>query len=115
MRSLWPIRISFSKHQRPRTLRPASFPLGVRAVLGRAASGSKRRLRQGRAASCAEQASIKEKHPLHSARPYRSPLRACRNPAPLVSICAARLVPGLAKPHPRGKDAGTGFANLSGK
>ena len=30
------------------------FPFGVRAVLGRAASGGKRRLWQGRAASCAE-------------------------------------------------------------
>ena len=90
------------------------FPLGVRAVLGRAASGGKRRLWQGRAASCAEQASVEEEHPHHTTRTYRLPLRACRNPAPLVGICAARLVPGLVKPHPRGKDAGTGFANLSG-
>ena len=86
------------------------FPLGVRAVLGRAAGGGKRRLWQGRAASCAEQASVKEEHPATHHRPYHSPLRACRNPAPLVGICAA----GLVKPHPRGRDAGTGFANLSG-
>ena len=43
------------------------------------------------------------------------PLRACRNSAPLVGICAARLVPGLVKTAPEEKDAGTGFANLSGK
>ena len=45
---------------------------------------------------------------LHTQGPYRLPLRACRNPAPLVDICAARLVPGLVKPHPREKTRAQG-------
>ena len=100
----------------PKATNPETrVPLGVRAVLGRAASGGKRRLWQGRAASCAQQASVeKKKHHAAHDRPYRLLLRACRNPAPLVGMCAARLMPGLAKPHPRGK-TGTGFATLSGK
>ena len=40
--------------------------------------------------------------------PHCLPLRACRNPASLVGICAARLVPGLVKPHPRGKTRAQG-------
>ena len=40
---------------------------------------------------------------LHTISPHGFLLRACRNPAPLVGMCAARLMPGLAKPHPRGK------------
>jgi len=51
---------------------------------------------------------LKGSTPLHTTRPYRLPLRACRNPAPLVGMCAARLVPGLAKPHPRGKTRARG-------
>ena len=86
------------------------FPLGVRAVLGRAASGDKRRLSQSRAASCAEQVNVEEKH---TTRPYRLPLRAWRNSAPLVGICTARLLPGLVKPHPRGKTRAQG-SRISG-
>jgi hypothetical protein len=37
-------RISLSKHQRPRNPETRIFPLGLRAVLGRAASSGKRRL-----------------------------------------------------------------------
>jgi len=57
----------------------------------------------------------KEKHRATHRRTYRLPLRACRNSAPLVGNL--RRPPG-ARPRqtaPEGKDAGTGFANLSGK
>jgi len=91
------------------------FPLGVRAVLGRAASGSKCRLRQGRAASRAEPSQCRKKSTaLHTGGSHRLPLRACRNSAPLVGICAARLVPGLVKPHPRGQTRAQG-SRISGK
>jgi hypothetical protein len=85
------------------------FPLGVRAVLGRAASGSKCRLTQGQAAPRAELSQRRRKAPRYTpGGPHRLPLRACRNSAPLVGICAARLVPGLVKPHPRGKTRAQG-------
>jgi hypothetical protein len=114
-RYLWPIRISFSKHQRPRTLRPASSPSAcVRFWAGRRAAANADYGKAGPRHAQSKPASSRNT-PRHTTRPYRSPLRACRNPAPLVGICAARLVPGLVKPHPRGKDAGTGFAHLSGK
>ena len=45
---------------------------------------------------------------MHTIKPYRLLLRACRNPAPLVGMCAARLMPGLAKPHPKGKTRARG-------
>ena len=106
-RSLCPIQISLSKHQRPRALRPASSP---RCACGFRPGGErcKRRLWQGQAASCAEQSSVEKSTTLHTIRPHGFLLRACRNPAPLVGMCAARLMPGLAKPHPRGKTRARG-------
>ena len=58
---------------------------------------------------------LKKSTAQHTQGPYRLPLRACRNPASLVDICAPRLVPGLVKPHPRGKTRAQGSRNLSGK
>ena len=102
-----------SKHQRPRTRCPRLSPR-LRAVLGRAASRSKCRLRQGRAASRAEPSQCRKKSAaLHTGGSHRLPLRACRNSAPLVGICASRLVPGLVKPHPRGKTRAQG-SRISG-
>ena len=113
-RSLRPTRISLSKHQRPRTRCPV-FPLGVRAVLGRAASGSKCRLTQGQAAPRAELSQRRRKAPRYTpGGPHRFPLRAWRNSAPLVGICTARLLPGLVKPHPRGQTRAQG-SRISGK
>ena len=91
------------------------FPLGVRAVLGRAASGGKRRLWQGQAASCAEQASVEKKH--HAAHHQTSRLPALRLPQPGPARRHVRRPPD-ARPSqtaPEGEDAGTGFATLSGK
>ena len=102
-RSLWPTRISLLKAPKATNTASASFPSAA-CVLGRAASRSKCRLRQGRAASRAEPSQCRKKSAaLHTGGSHRLPLRACRNSAPLVGICAARLVPGLVKPHPRGK------------
>jgi len=91
------------------------FPLGVRAVLGRAASGGKRRLWQGWAASCAEQASVEGKHP--ATHHQTLSLAAPRLPQPGPARRHVRRPPG-ARPSqtaPEGEDAGTGFATLSGK
>src|SRR6516164_2106801 len=91
------------------------FPVGVRAVLGRAVSGGKRRLWQGRAASCAEQASVEKKYP--ATHHQTLSLAAPRVPQPDPARRHLRRPPD-ARPSqtaPEGKDAGTGFANLSGK
>jgi len=91
------------------------FPLGVRAVLGRAVSGGKRRLRQGRAASCAEQASVEKKYP--ATHHQILSLAAPRLPQPDPARRHLRRPPD-ARPSqtaPERKDAGIGFANLSGK
>ena len=113
-RSLCPIQISLSKHQRPRALRPASSP---RCACGFRPGGErcKRRLWQGQAASCAEQSSVEKKH--HAAHYQTSRLPAPRLPQPGPARRHVRRPPD-ARPSqtaPEGEDAGTGFATLSGK
>jgi hypothetical protein len=71
--------------------------LGLRAVLGRAERGGER---------------VGPRHARH-ARPQASCAWLCVAPVPLRAFHAARPMPGLGKPHPRGKDAGAGPADLS--
>ena len=115
-RSLWPTRISLSKHQRTRTQCPRPRLSPRRACgLGRVASSSKCRLRQGRAASCAELSQCRRKAP--PTHPRALSLAAPRLPQPGPARRHLRPPPGV-RPRqtaPEGKDAGIGFANLSGK
>ena len=113
-RSLCPIQISLSKHQRPRALRPASSP---RCACGFRPGGERRQTptmaRPGRVMRRAIQ--CREEH--HAAHHQTSRLPAPRLPQPGPARRHVRRPPD-ARPSqtaPEGEDAGTGFATLSGK
>ena len=114
-RSLWPTRISLSKHQRPRTRCPRLSP---RRACGFRPGGERQQMptttRPSRVTRRAKPVP-KEKHgATHQGPPS---LAAPRLPQPGPARRHLRRPLG-ARPRqtaPEGKDAGTGFANLSGK
>jgi hypothetical protein len=114
-RSLWLSQISLSKHQRPRTPKPAIFP--PRRACGFRPGGERQQM----------PTTARPSRVMRRAKPV--PRKALRQTPRDPSLAAPRLPqPGPARRHlrrppgarpgqtaPEGERRGTGFANLSGK
>ena len=113
-RSLWPTRMPLKAPKATNTV-STSFPSAcVRFSPGGERQQMPTTARPSRVMRRAKPVP-KKSTALHTQGPYRLPLRACRNSGPARRHL--RRPPG-ARPRqtaPEGKDAGTGFANLSGK